>query len=346
MISVLIIFLSTISLILLNFFCKKKLFLLDHKTLAHKSFVSNNVVPLTGGTLLILNLILFSSNKFFLIFCILIFILGILSDLHIIINPLKKFIIQFTLVFIYIYIFDLNIIVTKIFFIDYLLKIKIFSIIFTVFCLLILMNGTNFIDGVNTLASGYYIIIFSIILYLSSKSQLNLNFNDFYYLLLSLVVIYFFNVLSKNYLGDSGSFLLSFVTGCYLITFCNNNLYLLKSVSPIFILLLLWYPAFENFFSILRRLINKAHPSNPDNYHLHQLLFIFIKLNFKNKIKINNINSLTGNLINFYNLLIFVLASQIYYHTKYLSYLVIFNILVYLSCYYLFKKNINKNYFN
>ena len=148
MISVLIIFLSTISLILLNFFCKKKLFLLDHKTLAHKSFVSNNVVPLTGGTLLILNLILFSSNKFFLIFCILIFILGILSDLHIIINPLKKFIIQFTLVFIYIYIFDLNIIITKIFFIDYLLKIKIFSIIFTVFCLLILMNGTNFIDAI------------------------------------------------------------------------------------------------------------------------------------------------------------------------------------------------------
>ena len=128
-------------------------------------------------------------------------------------------------------------------------------------------------------------------MYLSSKSQLNLNLNDFYYLLLSLVVIYFFNILSKNYLGDSGSFLLSFVSGCYLITFCNNNLYLLKSVSPIFILLLLWYPAFENFFSILRRLINKAHPSNPDNYHLHQLLFIFIKLNFKNKIKINNINS-------------------------------------------------------
>lgn len=346
MISVLIIFLSTISLIVLNFFCKKKFFLLDHKILAHKSFVSTNAVPLTGGTVLILNLILFSSNKFFLIFCILIFILGILSDLHIIINPLKKFIIQLILVSLCIYIFDLNIVVTKIFFIDYLLKIEIFSIIFSIFCLLILMNGTNFIDGVNTLASGYYVIIFSIILYLSSKSQLNLNFNDFYYLLLSLVVIYFFNVRSKNYLGDSGSFLLSFVAGCYLIVFCNNNLYLLKPVSPIFILLLLWYPAFENFFSILRRLINKVHPSNPDNHHLHQLLFIFIKLNFKNRIKINNINSLTGNLINFYNLLIFVLASQIYYHTKYLSYLVIFNILVYLGCYYLFKKNINKSYSN
>ena len=107
------------------------------------------------------------------------------------------------------------------------------------------MNGTNFIDGVNTLASGYYIIIFSIILYLSSKSQLNLNFNDFYYLLLSLVVIYFFNVLSKNYLGDSGSFLLSFVTGCYLITFCNNNLYLLKSVSAT--------DRFDIYFNIIGR---------------------------------------------------------------------------------------------
>jgi UDP-N-acetylmuramyl pentapeptide phosphotransferase/UDP-N-acetylglucosamine-1-phosphate transferase len=116
------------------------------------------------------------------------------------------------------------------------------------------MNGTNFIDGVNTLASGYYIIIFSIILYLSSKSQLNLNFNDFYYLLLSLVVIYFFNVLSKNYLGDSGSFLLSFVTGCYLINFCKSikSYYFLFKFILIFEFLIVDIAIFiENMYDLI-----------------------------------------------------------------------------------------------
>lgn len=181
-------------------------------------------------------------------------------------------------------------------------------------------------------------IILSIVLYLSTKNHHNINFYDFYYLWFSLVIIYFFNLFSKSYLGDSGSYLLSFVIGFYLIQYSDNNLYLLNPVSPIFILLLLWYPAFENLFSIIRRLKKKVHPASPDNYHLHQLLFIFIKLKFKKNTKINYINSISGNLINFYNLLIFLLASQYYNHTKYLAYFLILNILVYLFCYYLLQK--------
>jgi UDP-N-acetylmuramyl pentapeptide phosphotransferase/UDP-N-acetylglucosamine-1-phosphate transferase len=107
-----------------------------------------------------------------------------------------------------------------------------------------------------------------------------------------------------------------------------------KPVSPIFILLLLWYPAFENLFSIIRRLTNKINLSNPDNFHLHHLLFMFIKRYFNNKIANKYINSLTGTIINFYNSIIFILASQIYFYTNYLSYLVLLNIFIYLFSYY------------
>jgi hypothetical protein len=44
--------------------------------------------------------------------------------------------------------------------------------------------------------------------------------------------------------------------------------------------------------------------------------------------------------------LIFILASQFYYHTKYLSYLVIINILIYLLFYYILKKQINKKIYS
>jgi UDP-N-acetylmuramyl pentapeptide phosphotransferase/UDP-N-acetylglucosamine-1-phosphate transferase len=346
MIFELIIVLSTVLLFLFNFFCTKYSFLLDQKSQSHKSFVSRDRIPLTGGLILIINLIIFGSNFYFSFFFLLIFILGIFSDLNIIIKPSIKFIIQLIITLFFVYISDLYIVVTKIFFIDYFINNKLFSLIFTVFCLLILINGTNFIDGINTLAAGYYLLILSVIIYLSSNNQLNLDFNVFFILLFSLLVIYFFNLFSKTYLGDSGSFLLSFAVGSYLINFCNNNLYSLKPVSPIFVLLLLWYPAFENLFSILRRTINATHLTKADNYHLHQLIFIFIKFKFKKNISINYINSISGNLINFFNLLIFMLASQFYYQTKYLSYLVIINILLYLFFYYILKKKINKKIYS
>ncbi len=273
---------------------------------------------------------------------VLIFILGIFSDLLKITSSLVKFLIQALIVFLFLYFSDLIILLTKIPFIDFLIKNKLFAILFTAFCLLILINGTNFIDGVNTLVCGYYILIILTVLYVCSQNQLLIyNFNNFYYLLLSLFVIYSFNFFSKVYLGDSGSFLLSFLMGYYLINFCNDNLNLFRSISPIFILLLLWYPAFENLFSILRKIISKKKPAESDNLHLHQLLFFFLK---KKNNKSNNFNNtLTGNTINFFNLISFAVGSKFYYHTQYLFYIVTFNIFFYLIFYFYLYKKTRKN---
>jgi len=222
-----------------------------------------------------------------------------------------------------------------------LIKNNLFAILFTSFCLLILINGTNFIDGINTLACGYYILIILTILYVCSQNKLLIyNFDSFYYLFLSLLVIYFFNFSSKVYLGDSGSFLLSFSIGYYLINFCNDNLNLIQFISPIFILLLLWYPAFENLFSIIRKIISKKLPSEPDNLHMHHLLFNFIKKK-NNKTIIYN-NTLTGNIINLFNLIGFAVSSKFYYHTEYLAYIIIFNVLFYTVVYFYFYKKLKK----
>ena len=339
--SILIILSSISLLILVNFFFKKKSFLVDNKNLVHKSFTSKESVPLSGGIVIFFNLALFSNNHFILLFFFLIFILGIFSDLLIITKPLQKFIVQFLVVFFFLNFLDLKVLSTKIYFIDFLIKNNLFAILFTSFCLLILINGTNFIDGINTLVCGYYILIILTILYVCSQNKLLIyNFDSFYYLFLSLLVIYFFNFSSKVYLGDSGSFLLSFLIGYYLINFCNDNLNLIQFISPIFILLLLWYPAFENLFSIIRKIIIKKHPSEPDNLHMHHLLFNFIKKK-NNKTIIYN-NTLTGNIINLFNLIGFAVSSKFYYHTEYLVYVIIFNVLFYTVVYFYFYKKLKK----
>jgi UDP-N-acetylmuramyl pentapeptide phosphotransferase/UDP-N-acetylglucosamine-1-phosphate transferase len=332
MLSITIFLLSTLVLFFFNFFLKKYNFLLDNKSLSHKDFASKDIVPLSGGALILLNLILFSNNYLLSFFFLLIFFLGLVSDLLIITKPLKKFFFQFLLIIFFLFFLDIRILSTKVFFIDFFISNKVFSIFFTSFCLLILINGTNFIDGINTLVCGYYILIILIILSMGFQNKFIIyNYNNFYYLLLSLLSIFLFNFFSKTFLGDSGSFLLSFVIGYYLIDFSNSNLILSNPISPIFVVLLLWYPAFENLFSIIRKLFSKKNPFYPDNKHLHHLLFLF--LNNKRKYSSFN-NTLTGIFINFFNLVVFIIASKFYFDLYYLALIILFNISFYLIFYF------------
>ena len=324
-------------IIFLNSLFLKKKILVDKKQLIHKSFTSKDLVPISGGFLILFNLLFFNSNYQEKFFFIGIFSLGILSDLLIIEKPLKKFFIQFFIVVTFLLLLNISILSTKVFFIDFFIKNKLFALLFSTFCLLILINGSNFLDGINTLVCGYYIIIVLIILYIGHYNKINYNFLEFYYLLISLLVIFLFNFFSKTYLGDSGTFLLSFLVGYQLINLCNINLSLTKYISPIFILLLLWYPAFENLFSIIRKTLSKSNASKPDNLHLHHLLFSYLKIKIKNK-KI--INSLTGTILNFYNFIIFFIGAQFYNKTNFLVILVIINISVYVITYLsLLRKN-------
>jgi len=82
---------------------------------------------------------------------------------------------------------------------------------------LVLINGTNFIDGVNTLVLGYFILVFSNLLYLSNVFNFNLDIFFVSICLVSLSVIYIFNFFGKIYLGDGGAYLISFAIGVILI---------------------------------------------------------------------------------------------------------------------------------
>lgn len=324
-------FFSTYFLI---FFFKKFKILIDNSYLSHKNFTNQSKPPLAGGVIILLAILLINQNYVLKFILFLLFLLGLFSDLLIIRKTSYRIVIQSILIISYVILS--NIFVKSINFqiFDIFLQNKIFSILFTSFCLLVLINGSNFIDGVNNLLSGYYLIIIILIIYIYIQKEIKIDFDYYYYLLISLSVFYIFNMLNKIYLGDSGSYLLSFFVGILLIDLANINS---LNISALFIALLLWYPTFENLFSIIRKILQNRKIYNSDNLHLHHIIFSFFKKKFKNK-NLIIVSSLTGNIINLYNLLIFSVSLNFINSTKYLILIIAINILIYIFTYYSIKR--------
>ena len=125
--------------------------------------------------------------------------------------------------------------------------------------------------------------------------------------------------------------MISFFTAFYVIKFVNLN----PSISPYFAILLLWYPCFENLFSIFRKILNKKKISEADNLHLHHNIFTILKNN-----KFNNANNITGLILNLSNLSLMILGLIYFDSTKVLLFLITFNIFCYLISYYFLIKKI------
>ena len=308
----------------------------------HQRFVEKKNIPLTGGIAIIFLSFFINNFNFeisYLVF-ICIFLIGLLSDIKFLKSAKKRFLLQILTILLFIIYSDLSIYNVRVFFIDFFLEYKFFSYIFVAFCLLIVVNGSNFIDGLNGLVSGYYIIILAIILNLGLAESINglESVLKNYFIILTYLLI--FNYINKIYLGDSGSYFLGLGSGILLITLYNN----IENISPFFIVLLLWYPCFENLFSILRKYKFNSSPLEADNKHFHQLLFNYLK----KKLSYSNlfINNLSSILINLFNLLIFFIASKDIFNSRLQISLIFLCILTYSILYFKlfnFRFKIKKN---
>ena len=332
-----VLFIITIS----NFVFKKFNILIDRTNISnHKSFINGHkTTPLLGGFVFFLTLVFFlpENYQYFTILIFFIFLTGLLSDLDILHSPFLRIIFQTIIIVVYLFLFDNFVSSIRVDFFDNLLNIFFIKLFFTSFCILVLINGTNFIDGVNTLAVGYFILVASNVLYLTEFIGLDLDILLVSICLTSLVVIYIFNFFGKIYLGDGGAYLISFVAGVTLIKFSNDN----YIVSPYYIVALLWYPAYENLFSIIRKKISKKSPSTPDNEHLHQFIYLYLDRSFN--INKNFSSTLSGILICLYNLFYFLFILDEFHQTETLAYSIIFNVLFYNLLYFLLRKKLFKN---
>ena len=205
---------------------------------------------------------------------ILLFLLGLLSDLKIFESAKKRFLIQLIIILLFVTLSKLQVTPTKIDFLDDLIGNTYWSYLFTAFCLMILINGSNFIDGLNGLLLGYFSLIIIFLFNLDLIYSMGFSetvIRSYFIVIFFILLLNFFNQL---FLGDSGAYSISFLVGFLLIEIYNNN----QNISPYFIIVLLWYPCFENLFSIIRKNFRKKNPLEPDK-HFHQKLFIFLSKN-------------------------------------------------------------------
>ena len=323
-------FLLIVFLLLINNFFINKNILISETGDRHQKFASKDKVPLTGGIFLLLSFLFFYNDKIlsFILFSFLILLLGIFSDLKQIKSATSRFLIQISLVLSFVIFNDFQLFDTRIYLLDKLLTHELFNYFFVSFCVLIVINGSNFFDGLNTLNIGYYLLVTLVLYYLKASNLISLNEIFINYLLIVLIITYFLNLINKIYLGDSGSYLLGFVFSIFLINTFLENL----NISPFFIILLLWYPSFETLFSIIRKNIMNKSPMRPDSNHLHQQVFYMIYKN--NTFNKYHSNLLSANLINLYNLIIFIISVNFFTNSQIQVLLILLNITLYTFIYF------------
>ena len=331
--------LTNISIFLLIYFIFKRfnLFVDNASFSNHKKIGNENTSPIVMGGVYIfsISLIYYSINAIEtnLIF-LFVLILGLMSDKNILTNTKLRFFFQILLISSLVYFNDLKIVDLRLTILNEVLDNYLINIFFTIFCLVVLINGSNFIDGLNGLLCGYYVMILGSIIFISYQNQEIIFFNKNFIEIIFLTLLIFLipNFFGKVYLGDGGSYLISTIIGCYLIKFYFIN----SNISPYYICLLLWYPAFENLFSLLRRLIAKKNISNPDNRHLHQIIFVNLKKRsyFFNK----NFNTISSAIILLLNLPGFIFGSFYYDKSLILTIILIYNLVIYCLIYYKMSK--------
>tara|TARA_A100001011_G_scaffold393815_1_gene484658 strand:+ start:535 stop:1533 length:999 start_codon:yes stop_codon:yes gene_type:complete len=239
-------------------------------------------IPLIGGILIyltsLITLFIFYNNFKIDNLLILIFIvsfifviLGIIDDIGSI-SPYKRLLIQIIAIGL---IINSGLSIKELSSDSLNFDLKIIGYIFTILCLLTIINAFNFIDGIDGFCSiNFLITIISINIYLG-----NLFDNTLILIIIINVIIFIIFNLGfissiKIFLGDNGSTFLGFFLGCYLIYLNQFNL-----IDSFFIPWLITIPFYDMCRVILFRIKNKINPTTPDRIHIHHILLNKFKNN-------------------------------------------------------------------
>tara|TARA_B100000963_G_scaffold218318_1_gene190395 strand:+ start:35371 stop:36423 length:1053 start_codon:yes stop_codon:yes gene_type:complete len=242
-------------------------------------------VPRIGGLLflssfLITHISVINTNIFpifpLLISCIIVFTFSFYEDLKQSLSPFFRLSILFIGSFVFVFFSELPEIN-----VSFLISIKdneVIKLLLFILSLMLLMNGFNFIDGLNGLSSFNFLSIICSVLYLGHF------YNDIFIVNLSALIIVFAIVVfllnfpfGKIFLGDSGSYVYALFSGALVIYLFERQ----SQLPTLLAMVILAYPITEMLFSIFRKILLKYSPLRPDVNHLHHLIFKKINGNLR-----------------------------------------------------------------
>mgnify|MGYP001381923433 CR=1 FL=1 len=216
-----------------------------------------------------------------LLFCSLpVFILGIIDDFQINIQPSIRLLIVFPSAYLMYFFLGTEAYSIEIPLLDKLFSFEWFSILFICFALAGMVNAFNMIDGVNGLVLLFSLSICVSILIFPQVYSVPANSLFFVALFFSILGIFILNFpFGRIFLGDGGAYFLGMAVAVGLIKFYQDN-----DLSPWFVLLMLIYPLTDVFASIIRRFIANISFLDPDDRHLHHLFYRRVsKMNIKSE---------------------------------------------------------------
>lgn len=166
-----------------------------------------------------------------------------------------------------------------------ILNYPVIGVLLTIFCVIGLCNAYNIVDGFNGLSAFTALIN---LLGITILSYMVGSTHVFHFSLLIIGAIIGFLIFNyphgKIFLGDGGAYSLGLIISILSINLIENSH---EFFSPFAFLLLAIYPVTEIAFSIYRRkFIHKTNGMEPDNRHLHQL--VYAKCIFRHNSNSNN----------------------------------------------------------
>lgn len=323
-------------------YLRKNLLLTDDQYNKPQAY-HNSPTPLAGGLVILFYIIsinLMVNYDSFLnsiaVVSLIFFLIGFLDDIKLIVKPKVRLIIQILASLFTVFYFNIFVNTTSIYYLDLLLDIPYLATIFTVICILFIINGSNFIDGFNGLLGFYALSVLSILFYLNFSNS-NVNFaNEILICLFAVLTFLLFNFPNgKIFLGDSGSYLLGIIISFFAIKSSLADI----NVSPVFYAIILYYPFYESLFSFIRKLFyDKSSPFYPDKNHLHMIIYRILKNSFNFKQHSNYMAAVVCNVL----YLLSIFPSFLFYRSDLYCLIYLMFILIFYSILYFFIRAYDK----
>ena len=337
---VFVILIASLVQIFLYFFVK----FLSNKGIKSDYFAKQKIhegdIPRIGGLLFLLSFyitLIFIEKSYLslilplLIGSLIIFLFSFYEDLKQSLSPYFRLLILFIGSFVFVFFSklpDINVsilILVK----DY----EIIKILLFVFSLMLLMNGFNFVDGLNGLSSFNFLSIMSSILYIGNFYNDNFIVSLSIFIIVFAILIFLLNFpFGKIFLGDSGSYIYALFSGALIIYLFERH----SQLPTLLAMVILSYPITEMLFSIFRKIYLKHSPLKPDVNHLHHLVF---KKLHGSLITRNNTASLIMLPFCITPFIITYFSMNYYLNDNFLKFMIYF--IFYSLCYFFLNKSIN-----
>ena len=209
-------------------------------------------------------IIIFISSIFF-------YSLGRLDDIKNL-SPNRK-ILAFCLIFLFFFPIEKSLILNELKFkyIGLYLDLGTYGVFFTLFCIFLFYNASNFIDGINGLYGTTVIYWFLFLTFITNNYTIII-----FTLIISLSFFLYFNFRNKVFIGNSGN---TFIT-CFL---SSSYIYFYNELGNIYcdeIFLAFFIPGLDTVRLSIERIVKKRSPFSGDNQHLHHLI---MKVSNQNK---------------------------------------------------------------